>query len=443
MRTLARAYPGRARAWLLVILAGAAVLRVAFVLHAARPASVGDPVAYTYLGQELARGRGYHNFVAPLYGPPPYPPTAFYPIGYPAVLAGLFWVIWHTALPDNLPRTVALFHAGLGVATVMVAAEVGRRLFGVRAGLVAGAIVALFPNLVFYTATANLETVFNFGVLAALLVLVWAPWRRGTVGLRRLAAFGALLGLSALVKPTSLMFLPLLFVVWLLAGSGWRRALTQTAVATAAAVLVVTPWVARNAARMGTPVFSTGIGDALCGSRHPGATGHFEAAEEDCLKPYDRLPLKEREVRRNRENTRKAARFVAEHPASEVRLTFWRAFYGLRDDHDALLAIDPDNQFFDARWRHVLATVADGFYFAVVALAMMAVPISATRREPRRLFLLLTVAASVAPVLILTGDPRYHVPALPLLAVLAAVPLAAALGPLGARHNFVMEPGGS
>ena len=185
---------------------------------------MGDPVAYTYHGAELARGQGYRSFVAayttrtlPEHSGS-FPPTAFYPVGYPAALAIVFWLVFHTPLPDNLPRLVGFFQVGLGVGSVLLAAEVARHLFGSRrAALFTAAIMAVFPSLVFYTAEAHLETLFNFLVLAVVLIIVSARWR--DMSRNRLLLFGFVLGLSALVRPFSLLVLPGLFVVWLLSGT--------------------------------------------------------------------------------------------------------------------------------------------------------------------------------------------------------------------------------
>ena len=166
------AYSRDERLWLAAIVAVAVAVRVGWVVLAARRALMGDPVAYTYHAAQLARGQGYRSFVAAYTTRTPpersgsFPPTAFYPIGYPAALAVVFWLVFHTPLPDNLPRAVGFFQVGLGVGSVLLAAEVARHLFGSRVALYA-AIMAVFPSLVYYTAEAHLETLFNFLVLAA------------------------------------------------------------------------------------------------------------------------------------------------------------------------------------------------------------------------------------------------------------------------------------
>ena len=48
-----------------------------------------------------------------------------------------------------------------GIAAVALVFAIGRRLGGDAVGLVAAAITALYPNLVYHTAAALTETVFS------------------------------------------------------------------------------------------------------------------------------------------------------------------------------------------------------------------------------------------------------------------------------------------
>ena len=58
------AYSRNERLWLTVIVVVAVAVRVGWVVLAARRAVMGDPVAYTYHGAQLARGQGYRSFFA-------------------------------------------------------------------------------------------------------------------------------------------------------------------------------------------------------------------------------------------------------------------------------------------------------------------------------------------------------------------------------------------
>ncbi|MGH9049986.1 MAG: ArnT family glycosyltransferase [Acidimicrobiia bacterium] len=404
------------RAWLLAIVGVAFVVRLAWVLYAARPTEgLQDPALYLFFARQIAGGEGYVLLGGD--------PTAYYPVGYPAVLGGVFWLVDHTPIPDDYEMAAGMLNLVVGTATVALVFDVARRLFDNRIGLVSAAVLAVFPNLVFHTAVALTETLFNFLVLAALLVLVSASWRERTIGWRRLAVFGVLLALSAFVRPISLAFLPVLLGVWLVAGWGWRPALRQLAIVCIAIAVVIAPWTIRNIVVMNSPVvMSTNIGDNLCMSRHAGGTGAFQL-EAECLQGYEGIERPEYEIRRNNDGIRAAVEFVVEHPLDEARLILWRAYYTLQNDHDGLDASESyhRNQFIPERWRSVLATLADAYFFAALVLGLLAIP--AFWRESRRRFFLLAMAAMAVQPLIFFGDVRFHVPVLPFLAVGTAVTL--------------------
>ena len=77
-------------AWAIVIVGVAFALRLAWLLYAKSEApqdwlQAGDQYSYWYYGNEIAAGHGYVSYVTNQ-------PTAYYPIGYPALLASLFFV---------------------------------------------------------------------------------------------------------------------------------------------------------------------------------------------------------------------------------------------------------------------------------------------------------------------------------------------------------------
>jgi 4-amino-4-deoxy-L-arabinose transferase-like glycosyltransferase len=410
--------------WLAAILILAAVLRIVWVLYAARePQGLHDQLLYILSAGQIADGNGYQF--------PDAGSTAYYPVGYPAALGGVFFLVKHTPIPDNFILAGAFFNVFLGVATVALVYQVGRRLFGTAVGLLAALWLAVFPNLVFHTATFLTEMLFNFLVMAALVVLLSANWREERVGWGRLLIFGALLGLSALVRPISLLFLPLLLIVWLVAGFGWRRSLGYTAAVLAVTVAVIAPWTVRNIVVMDAPiVISANVGDNLCIGHHPGAPGHFTFADlggaDYCnfsLEGYRGLDRAEMEVRRNNDNIRAAVKFALENPRFELKLLSRKAWYLWNKDHNGLRAVESygDDVFIDPDLREVLMRVADIFFFVTISLGGLGlVAFVLPPRDPRRLFFLLALLALAGVPLVFFSAARFHVPVMPLLAVSAA-----------------------
>lgn len=322
--------------WLLAaIILLAAVLRIAWVAYAARdPQGFHDPTFYYVYAGQIADGAGYRLLDGS--------PSAYYPVGYPATIGAVFAFVIHTPIPDNLTLTNGYFQVFLGVATVWLVYEVARRLFGAGVGLLAALWIAVFPNLIYHTATFLTETLFNFVVMAALAVLLWSDWHERRLGWARLAVFGALLGFSALVRPISLPFVLLLPVVWLIAGFGWRRTLAYTGVVAAAIVAVILPWTVRNAIVMDAPVLiSTNLGDNLCIGHYEGALGGF-ALPDVCFSdaPYVGLDHPDFEVQRDRDNREHAIDFALDNPRAELKLLSRKSYYTWHHDHDGLWAVE-------------------------------------------------------------------------------------------------------
>jgi 4-amino-4-deoxy-L-arabinose transferase-like glycosyltransferase len=424
--------------WLTAIALLALALRVVWVLYAARqPQQLHDPLFYALYGERIARGYGYTTISDE--------PTAYYPIGYPAMLAALFAVVLHTPIPDNLIKTAAFFQVFLGVATVVLVYHVARRLFGATVGLLAALWIAVFPNLIYHTAAILSETLFNFLVLAALAVLFWSGWPRGRLERWQLIAFGALIGLSALVRPISLLFLPLLPAVWLWAGAGWRRASAQTGLVLVTAVAVIAPWSIRNFIVMDAPVIiSANLGDDLCMGHYPGATGTF-GLPDYCFAGYDNLKRPEYEVRRNNDNIRKAIRFAIHHPRTELKLLSRKAYWLWNHDHDGISAVESygDDPFINPHLRTALYRIADIFFFTTISLGGLGLAgFVLPPRDPRRVFALLALLTLAGVPLVFFTDARFHVPAMPLLSIAAAWAVVAAARNASRLAAQMMQGGG-
>jgi len=413
----------RERRVLILILLVAAAVRLGWIWYvdngAPQSDRSGDAYWYWYYGQEIAAGRGYVN-------PDSGMATAYYPVGFPAILAVLFWVTLHTPIPDNLLALTFLFQAAISVATVWLVFFIGQRLFGTTVGLVAAAVYAVFPNVVYQVATIQVETTFVFLTMAALAVVVGHDWSLGPPGWRRLAAFGVVLAAAFYVRPFSIWLVAGLLLAVVATGAGWRRAVLAASIPLAIVGVATVPWAVRNYARLDTLVVSsTNLGDTLCIDRSMHATGGFQwATHEGCAD--SRLP----EAERYRASTRKAISFVVHHPDRELLQIYRRGRHMFANDLDGILAVDTlsGTPFLTDGEYRAFGRLANGYFYAVVGVGV--VGLLWLRKAPvalRRLFLSGLLPLFVIPLL-LWGNTRFHVPLLPFLSVLAAVTLCRAVG---------------
>lgn len=410
---------------LYVVLASALVLRVAWVIYAARePGNFGDPFIYLQLARRIASNHGYGPFFSG-------GPTAFHPPGYPGWLAAIVWIAERVGLEHREPLLIGLFQAGLGTASVALVYAIAARLFGHRVAIIAAAITAGFPNLVFYTGLMYSETLYAFGVLLAVWIILRADWKPGP-SLAVLIAFGVVVGLSSLVRPFAMLSLIAVGLAAWRAGVSWRDAARHVGIAAGVAFLMLVPWTIRNAFAYHAfiPV-STNLGDTLCLDNAPGAYGGFRALPPECTPP---APIRSDgfrsgtdpnrdgadEAKNNSHNLRVAVSWALHHPSAEASLVFRRAFYGYRDDHDALTdLVGAHGNFPPTGIRKPFSRLADAYYYVVLVLALFG--IRKFLGDPRRLFVLLVGASIAAVPIFLYGLVRFHIPLLPFLAIGAAL----------------------
>jgi 4-amino-4-deoxy-L-arabinose transferase-like glycosyltransferase len=149
----------------------------------------------------------------------------------------------------------------IGIAQIIVAVvtawlvyEIGRRVLGPKAGLVAAAIATLNPYLVWHDVHVNREIVDQV-VAAALVLLTLVVAERPTKW--RAVLLGAVAGVSMLGN-TRLVFLPILcalYIAWRLPRA--RATALAAALVLAGAALVVAPWLVRNRVSVGCWTLTT------------------------------------------------------------------------------------------------------------------------------------------------------------------------------------------
>jgi Dolichyl-phosphate-mannose-protein mannosyltransferase len=219
--------------------AGAAVVRLAVYFRYYRATQFGfnDAPYYSQTAIALADGRGFVDFAGR--------PAAEHGPVTTLLLAPVSWI----DTPEDWQRLVTVL---TGVAAVVVIGLVGRRLGGDRVGLVAAALAALYPGLWLNDGLVMSESPGALSV--ALWMLAALVWHARPTPVWA-AVMGLAAGVAALTRPELgvLMFAGVV-AAWRLGGD--RRWL-MAALAAAAGLLVLAPWVAFNLGRFERPVILT------------------------------------------------------------------------------------------------------------------------------------------------------------------------------------------
>jgi len=237
--------------WLTAISAGGLAVRVAYVLIAKRHAGLpfNDALYYHYQADLLAEGKGWFiNPVSYLDFHHQIVPAAEHPPLWTLVLAVAAFVGCKSYLSQLFCACV------VGSVAVFVTGLAARRVAGTTAGLIAGALAAVYPNYWLNDGLGLSETLVLL-IVAAILLWTFRFWQHPSW--QAAVTLGVLCALAALTRSELLLLIVLVLVpVGLtLRGVRLRRRVTLVGIGVLAALLTMAPWVGFNLSRFSQPEF--------------------------------------------------------------------------------------------------------------------------------------------------------------------------------------------
>ncbi len=336
----------------------------------------------------------------------------------PLLLTGWFWIF-----PPGVVSAKVLGWL-IGVALAPLTYVAGRTLVGTSAARWGALIVAISPTLVFYSATIGYEL-----LLAGLeLVIAWQAtlvWSRTTGRGARLVLIGALTGMAALVKPTSLLIPGLLCLSWI-PRLRVGRALGFAVAVGIVMLAVIAPWTVRNWRVLGTPVLiSTNGGPVLYAANNPDSQG--------LAMKVGPLPGEHDEVSRDRIRRAAAIHWAVSHPLDWARLAVIKTVYIWGTSSSIMSYLSFDRMpVWQENLAKALLNVGWAAMFVLVAAAAFTTRVWAWPA--------MTMAHSLVAMLALTHlwfetISRHHIPVLPILALGAGAGLASLTGAPGRRPD--------
>jgi hypothetical protein len=401
--TAQRPGPGFDRTLVLLTVVAFAV-RVAALLLEPHCPPTGDESTWLALGlNELGRpNRGLSPLRNRLiFYPPLYPYfIAILHRGF-STLVGILWV-----------------QAALGALLVPAVGRAGRMAFGAKVGLVAAALTAVYPDFVWFSVHFWSETLF-------VVLLWWAleqTLRADESGSRTAAtAAGVLFGLTTLTRELALYLAPLA-AFWLLRGRllGVARAprpggFARAAVFVSCLLLTLAPWTIRNALVFHAfiPVSTMGASNLWQGNV-PLTHLEVHATLGDASGPVERDRLARRlawEAIRSRQPF-----WILEKLAGQMP-EFWKAGSEIHDHYlgrRSCGAIAPATAL-------ALEALVVGPYLVLLGLSLIG--LARLRIVAGAVLLLVMLAAYNLAHVIAYATPRFRLPFLPVVFLLAALAL--------------------
>jgi 4-amino-4-deoxy-L-arabinose transferase-like glycosyltransferase len=276
-----RGLPARHGRKTLILLA--AILLLGFGLRAYRvveplPVPGDDAHAYYALSKSL--------YTEGSFGGPTFKDPSDWSPGAPLLYAASFYAT--AGAREGTARIVELL---LGLATIVVAYLLGRRIACRPAGLLAAFAVAVYPPFIHSVGALYSEPPAMFTLSAAVLAFLWAGDGLATrSSLARWLLPGLLFGLTAMFRPEYLLVgfaFALLALIRVWRARAWRPSLAAAALLLAALLLPIVPWAIRNQVVLHRTVpISTGGGKALYVGTFLPADGEYQRVKAILAKRY-------------------------------------------------------------------------------------------------------------------------------------------------------------
>lgn len=387
--------------WLILALGMA--LRIIWVLLVpVEP--VSDSVAYA----DLARNIFNHG----VYGFRPDEPGAYWAVGTAALTAAtylLFEVDDYTG--------VVLLNLLAGLITMILTYRLAEIWFDRSVAFLAMLVVALWPNLIFFTSVLSSELWF----IALTLAGMWFWARQEGRGWGNLVFCGVIWGSACYMRPTILLLPVALALVVLPCGPmALMRAGGRAAVTILLILATVSPWTYRNTQVFGERVLvSTNFGPNLWMGNNPETAGGY-------------MPLPDWvEGMRETERAHALGDIAKEYIWNDVPGFALRTLYKVIKLHERETVGVVWNEAALARGvgetgLTALKLLATGYWYLLLLLALAAIGLR-LRASPLTAVFHPTIATwgyFTALHAVIVVEDRYHIPSSPFIAILAALALA-------------------
>jgi 4-amino-4-deoxy-L-arabinose transferase-like glycosyltransferase len=360
----------------------------------------------------LAHGQGYYDMGHI---------TAYFPVGYPALLAGVFQIFGATQKVAQGVNVV------LSVATIVLVYRIALQLAGRRTAILAALLIGYLPNQIGACVVSMSEIPCVFFVTLGILL---ALRRSSGAGLPTAALSGLSFGAATLIRPPSL-FIGFFALVLIGVFKDRQPLLSRPLVARllvfgVGLAAVLSPWAYRNHRVFGRFILvSTNGGDNLLIGNNPKANGG--PLFFGIVYPPEYAAEKLAEADRDLLGARLGKEYILSHPLRTVALAPRKLWQMYRSDLGVTNWLWEQNHRKGTVPYYLCQALTEGIYLFVLMMGFAGM-VYAGRRGSRdlrflALFGFVLTAYLSAICVVFFGDSRFHQPLMPFFAILAAAAL--------------------
>ncbi len=343
-------------------------------------------------------------------------PTAFWPVGYPAFLAGVMQLTSAVPLAGQLANVVLAV-----VALLLLHRWCLQRFSDERVAGTAALLFALYPNAMGYSVGLYSEPLYIV-LLLSVFVLI-----RPHASVGRMVCAGIILGLATLVKTQTLLLGPFLLLALTMpevSAAGLRSALGRSLVGIAVMASTIAPWTYRNLVVMGAPIaVSTNGGMSLLAGNNPSMTTGlgYDFNDKDPIVKAVRFSVAD-QVAADARARAAAWHWIRENPAQFVGLMPKKLFRLWGPDGESEWLFQAGySQYEDHRLAFRAVRVLNQAYYVLLLLGFAL----AWRRwlapnDPTVWAVPLMFVFFSALSMVFSGQSRYHAPLMPFVIAFAS-----------------------
>jgi len=305
---------------------------------------------------------------------------------------------------------------------------------GQTVGLIAAAIIAVWPNLIFHTGILSSDLLAACGFVFVLW-LATRPVHQRPLSWVRAIVLGVLIGWLILVRPVSLILLPSIALWWFLTSRSLSTTVLRVAPIVAIAAVAVSAWTIRNYVEFGEVItIATNGGYNFWQTNHRFADGNdtywafvpMDDPEYQTMSSGD-------EFTKNREGYRYALAYLRANPGHLLAMLPTKIFWLYHTDTSGFYegALNPpmNGPSVVAKWiadhERLTESLTFRYYEVVVALAVVGALVAIWRGESTWVWPMLTLPLLLTLFhMFFHAKDRFHIPLAGPIAVLAALTLA-------------------